>query len=102
VKLPKPFRRSAKPSGLYVPRGQISHQGDGLADRLRALGVPVHDPLGDAYRAGTFGSTPSGGGQPPDHVVAGDELPPGAKIVKAESIAPKFQDGGDGGTVWSG
>lgn len=101
MKLPNPFRRGKPRGGVSIPRGQISDRRDGLGARLRELGVPVHDPLADAYRAGQFGSTSSGGGLPmPPHVVAGDEIPPVSKITRAPDLAPLM--GGDDGTVWNG
>jgi hypothetical protein len=82
-----------------VTHGYVSHAGDGLADRLRELGVPVHDPIRDAYDAGRFGVTSSGGGgHKPRDLVAG-EMPKGSKVKKAPSVVETMARGG---FVWNG
>lgn len=103
VKLPFVGRRRSEPvrRGSHVARGSmISHAGESLAARLRELGVPVHDPLRDAYAAGRFGTARSGGGMLLRHVAAGDKIPRGSKITRAPSnVVPR---GEDDGTVWNG
>jgi hypothetical protein len=97
VKLP--FRRSGKSQGSHVAHGYVSHAGDGLADRLRELGVPVHDPIRHAYDAGRFGVTSSGsGGLPPRDLVAA-EMPKGSTVTKAPSVVEKMAREG---FVWNG
>jgi hypothetical protein len=101
VKLPNPFRCSEQPRrGSHVARGSVSYRGDGLADRLRALGVVVHDPLADAHRAGRFGRLQRAGGAASHPGVTDDELPPGAKVTRAKPVTPRL--GGDDGTTWNG
>lgn len=94
-----PFSRREKPRGYSVAHGSISYGGTGLGERLRELGVPVHDPMRDAYETGRFGTAKSGGG--PSHpALAEGDLPRGAKVAKAPSIAPLVQ--GDAGFTWNG
>lgn len=103
MKLPNPFRRAEVPRrGMSVPRGSISYQGDGLADRLHALGIRVHDPLADAHATGALGRLQRGDGAAshPDDVHT-DDLPPGSKVTRAPSVVERMQ-GGDDGTVWNG
>lgn len=99
MKLPNPFRREKPRRGSSVARGSISYAGGDLASRLGELGVPVHDPIRDALEAGRFGAASSGGGGSHPYVAAGDATPRGAKVTKAEPIAPLMQ--GDGFT-WNG
>jgi hypothetical protein len=99
VKLPNPFRREKPRRGSSVARGSIPDAGGDLASRLLELGVPVHDPIRDALEAGRFGTASSAGGGSHAHLVAGDETPRGAKVTKAEPIAPLMEGGG---FTWNG
>jgi hypothetical protein len=72
-----------------------------FADRLRQLGVPHHDPLGDRYGAGLLGRLSRGGGGSHPFLEAGDELPLGSKVIRAPSVVERMH-GGDDGTVWNG
>lgn len=101
MRLSNPFRRSEKPSGSHGARGSILASEGTFADRLRQLGIPVHDPIRDAVGAGRFGAARSGGGGSHPHMAAGDEMPPGSKVTKAPSVVEQMQ-GGDDGTVWNG
>jgi hypothetical protein len=103
MRLLNPFRRRPAPvrRGSSVARGSMLASEGGFADRLRQLGVPHHDPLGDALGAGMFGRLSRGGGGSHPDLVAGDELPPGSKVIRAPSVVERMQ-GDDDGTVWNG
>jgi hypothetical protein len=99
VKLPG--RAKPKPRrGSFVARGTISGTGD-LGSRLRELGVPVHDPLGDSYGTGLLGRLSRHVGMPHPGVVEGD-VPRGARIERAPELAPRMTGRETDGTVWNG
>ena len=100
LRLPNPFRRpETRRRGSHVARGLVSYRGDGLGDRLQALGVRVHDPMRDAYEAGRFGTARSGGGLSHPALAEGGDIR-GSTVRKAPDIAPLVQ--GDAGFTWDG
>jgi hypothetical protein len=71
-----------------------------LADRLVQLGIPVADPLSNRYNAGLLGRLVEHAGAPHPFLVQGSEMPPGATVTKAPSVAEKMAR--EGGFVWNG
>lgn len=96
--------RARKPSrSLFVAKGQIDTAptvGDAVTDPFFAHGIRVYDGADTARAAGlTLPITVPASRNPP-WLVAGDEMPPGATVVKAPSVAEKMNR--EGGFAWNG
>lgn len=88
---------------VFVAKGQIDlgpTAPDQITDAHFAPGVHAYDSVAAAHAAGLRLLQPGVATSNPPWLVAGDEMPPGATVIKAPSIAEKMAR--EGGTVWNG
>jgi hypothetical protein len=96
--------RARKPRrGMFVAKGQIDlgpTAGEQMTETLLAHGIHVYDGYDTARAAGLTMPVSRPASQNPPWLVAGGEMPPGARVIKAPSIAERMAR--EGGTVWNG
>lgn len=98
-----PGRARKSRRGLFVAKGQIDlgpTAGDPVTDPFFVHGIRIYDGADAASAAGLTLPGSLRASPNPSWLVAGPEMPPGARVIKAPSIAEKMAR--EGGTVWNG